>query len=482
MIAVGLDYTGTEGPTLLNTTVTQINDPDFLLGTFGLNPRPNNFTTENEPDEAPSYLSLLHEQNLIPSLSYSYTAGAKYRHNGVLGSLILGGYDEGLFTSNDLSFPFFHDQERDLTVGLQAIRSEDGNTPTDLLPQGILTLIDSTVSQIWLPIEACEAFENAFGIKYDSKTGYYLLNGRQHSILLDRKPTITFTLGQLARGGETVDIVIPYHAFDLNISYPLVANNTYYFPLRRAANESQYTLGRTFLQEAYLTVDYERHNFSVSQRNWELGSKSKIVAIGKPDAPTTGVGGSNDGNSTAPINKNKDEKSGISTGAIAGIAIAGVALLIAIGLAIFFCRRRKQKLKTSELEGSGLSRDPVELKPEDGLSSMGSPMTSPGTPGYRSELGVSVWKPPELHGNSTRDVTGALKPMEMYTQPSYIELDGQQERQAYELEAPHGAHEVSAVEDDRPHGFDEVRRTRQHSNDSRLRTGVSPLARRPVGG
>lgn len=492
MIVVGLGFTGAGGTTLLNTTVTQIADANFLLGNFGLNPRPNNFTAQNEQNESPSYLSILHNQSLIPSLSYSYTAGAKYRQNGVLGSLILGGYDEGQFIANGLSFPFFHDQERDLTVGLQAITSEDGKNNVELLEKGILTFIDSTVSQIWLPTEACQLFESTFGIVYDNKSGYYLLTGRQHSQLLDQKPTITFRLGQLASGGKTVDIEIPYSAFDLNISYPFVANNTYYFPLRRAANESQYTLGRTFLQEAYLTVDYGRQNFSVAQRNWDLSSKSKIVSILEPD---TGVGGSNDANSTLSVNKNAEEKSGISTGAIVGIAIAGTAGVIGICLAIFFCIRRKQKRKAHELEGSAVPvaagmADSSEPKPEDIYSNMGSPMTSPGTPGNRSELGISSWKPPELHGSqSFQDEIGSLKPKELSAHPSYSELDAQQDGHAYELEAPHGAQEISAVEDDGQHGFGEIGRPRQHSVDSRWGATNSPIARRaspivrkPLGG
>jgi len=43
---------------------------------------------------------------------------------------------------------------------------------------------------------------------------------------------------------------LPYAAFDLVADYPLVIDSSRYFPLMRAANESQYTLGRTFLQEA----------------------------------------------------------------------------------------------------------------------------------------------------------------------------------------------------------------------------------------
>jgi hypothetical protein len=74
---VGLGLPGEEGPTLDNTTVGTLISSDFWLGHFGVNPKPTNFT--NFTDPSPSYMSLLFERNLIPSVSFGYTAGAQYR-------------------------------------------------------------------------------------------------------------------------------------------------------------------------------------------------------------------------------------------------------------------------------------------------------------------------------------------------------------------------------------------------------------------
>jgi hypothetical protein len=53
-----------------------------------------------------------------------------------------------------------------LGVGLQGILGTDTLTGTvSLLPEGIMTYIDSTILEIWLPIPACEMFEIAFGKK-----------------------------------------------------------------------------------------------------------------------------------------------------------------------------------------------------------------------------------------------------------------------------------------------------------------------------
>jgi len=67
----------TAGPTLQSQVVGAIAANTFYNGVFGLNHQPSNFTTLNDPQ--PSFLSSLKSQNLIPSLSWGYTAGASYR-------------------------------------------------------------------------------------------------------------------------------------------------------------------------------------------------------------------------------------------------------------------------------------------------------------------------------------------------------------------------------------------------------------------
>lgn len=122
---------------------------------------------------------------------------------------------------------------------------------TNLLPTAILSFIDSTVSQIWLPVDACREFERAFGISYDNGTGLYLVNDTLHDSLVARDASLTFTIATDTTSDDTVNITLPYASFDLQVSYPIVQNgSSRYFPLRRAENKTQYTLGRTFLQEA----------------------------------------------------------------------------------------------------------------------------------------------------------------------------------------------------------------------------------------
>lgn len=168
------------------------------------------------------------------------------------GTLTLGGYDVSRFSPNGISFPLNKDPSRDLEVGLQSIEFSDSNTVAkELLSEGILIFLDSTVSQLWLPVSACRNFEDAFGITYDEQTGLYLVNDTLHESLLAQNASVTFVIGNNYVGGERVNITFPYLSFDLEVSYRVLNGTTRrYFPLRRAVNETQYTLGRAFFQES----------------------------------------------------------------------------------------------------------------------------------------------------------------------------------------------------------------------------------------
>ena len=165
---------------------------------------------------------------------------------------MFGGYDSSKFTPNSVTFPFASDSTRDLVVGLQSITSTDssGKTTELLSSGGILTFIDSTIPYIYLPVDACTEFENAFGLKWNSTAELYLVSDTLHNSLTAQNANFTFTLGNSISGGSTVSIVLPYAAFDLTAEAPLVDGTSRYFPLRRSNDSSTYTLGRTFLQEA----------------------------------------------------------------------------------------------------------------------------------------------------------------------------------------------------------------------------------------
>jgi len=67
---------GAAGVILRNTTVGGFIATDTYLGLLGLDPRASNFSSKAP---VPSILQTLLDQSLIPSLSWGYTAGNRYR-------------------------------------------------------------------------------------------------------------------------------------------------------------------------------------------------------------------------------------------------------------------------------------------------------------------------------------------------------------------------------------------------------------------
>lgn len=165
--------------------------------------------------------------------------------------MTLGGSDLSRYTPNNLTFNLAGDSARDLVVGLQSITSVFANgTSSTLLSSPVLTFIDSTLPWIWLPTEACELFETNLGLVYNKTLNIYLIDDALHQELLLLNPQFTFKIGSDELSTPTIDFTFPYSAFDLVLGPPLIPQNTSYFPIRRAANDGQLTLGRVFLQEA----------------------------------------------------------------------------------------------------------------------------------------------------------------------------------------------------------------------------------------
>lgn len=262
---VELGYPTSGGPKLEKQIVASIASPDFWLGQIGLDPAPSNFTTLNDPQ--PSLMWNMVKQSIIPSTSWSYTAGAAYSksldhpihiernfvvanpdtgYNKVQGSLTLGGYDSSRFgAEKNVTFPFNNDVARRFIVELRSIKYvptglSTVTTSTTLMAGTISVYIDSTIPYIYLPTNVCDRFALAFGLEWDDANRIYTINDTMHTKLQATNPKFTFTIANTA--GNTMEIDFPYAAFDLEASFPVIPlenNATNLFPLRRAANDTR---------------------------------------------------------------------------------------------------------------------------------------------------------------------------------------------------------------------------------------------------
>ena len=271
-------------------------------------------------------------------------------------SLTLGGLDLNRFVPNDVSFNMASGYQPVISINSITVASKPLSTsatspnwtqePLSLLgsSQAELFTIDSSTPFLWLPEKVCNAFALALNLTYDETLQLYLYgNGTDPSALADWNMTFTFTLADLPGSPRTVDINLPYDAFNQQLSFPFpTLNATFssppvnYFPLRKAANNTQHTIGRVLLQEAYLAVDYERNNFSISQAKFanDAVTNVRLAAVTRP-ANSIFVGSRN------------SSAGGLSTGAKIGIGVgAAVLVTVAIGLVAFFCfRRRRRRIK-----------------------------------------------------------------------------------------------------------------------------------------
>ena len=266
-----------------------------------------------------------------------------------------------------------------------------------LLSNDIAALVDTTLPFIWLPMSVCQVFEQAFGLVWNESNQYYLVNDTTHQQLVKQNPIVTFELGNSTLGKPSVNITLPYAAFDLQASSPIFQNGTNYFPLRRASNASQYTLGRTFFQEAYLLVDYEQSNFSISQGLFSANNTANIITIDH----STQNWATNTTSGSQPSHH-------ISRPIVIGTAVAlSVAIVVFSVLAIILFRRFRNRSWSKSQNNSTSSNSPVQM--------MESPPKSPCNSKIPTQHTLQAIVSPDAEGLD-RDYQGVfeLGPAELF--------------------------------------------------------------------
>ena len=202
----------------------------------------------------------------------------------------------------------------------------------------------------------------------------------------------------------------------MNFTNPDVASaeQLQIFPIKQASGSNQYTLGRAFLQEAVLVVDFERQNFSISQAiNVPTNTAAQIINIISPDDVTSSGGGTSTSPAPSPSStgvtpvETSASSSSFPTGAIAGIVIAVIAIAAAV-LAFFCIRRRRSKKRAPAVldhnEGGMAVKRPLvpELgetrSPEDSYFPHSDSKATPAYHVSESEVPASEMDSPQMRG------------------------------------------------------------------------------------
>lgn len=467
-VKIGRSGDTAHNASLADQAVAGISQTSFFLGSLGLSSAATNISGTFTP----SLLASMKNQSIIPSMSYGYTAGQSYNNQRV-GSLILGGYDKALLSSSVVQFPVDNSSiiHPRLAMDVQSIVSHNsaGGATQGYLASAITVSIDTSITHMWLPSAACDIFASTFGLQEDLTTGYFLLNDTAHTALKSANPQITFVIGGERAGGRT-NIVMNYNSLDLAVGIPIYNTSKPYFPIRRAANDSQLIFGRAFLQEAYLVVDWERNNFTIGP---VLSSTSpSVVAITPPSKAAT----SNGGASGTPSGSSTPDPTptGLSGGAIAGIVIPIIIIIAAaIGL-FFFLRKRRERQRLAQVRQS-YETQPPEYDPAGGTFYDGKheSMSTAKSPGPEiAEMYDSSKPRAELTADNVRrleEMAELSEQRELMSTP-ILELEG--DRADSELDA------ASAKGDNRNSGVDRTSGLERPPLHDRLSSGsvvVSPL-------
>jgi hypothetical protein len=256
--------------------------------------------------------------------------------------MVFGGYDNSrLKMKQGVSISMPSKQNNTLLVGVNSILytpdQDVQQGATSFTTKGFSAVIDSTLPYLVLPSDICDKFVNKFNLAFDKSTGLYTINSTAHEQNLQQNATVSFLISSdSSTSSPSSKIEFPYAAFYLEANAPIYPNTTNYFPIRKSSNGIS-ILGRSFLQEAYIVVDYERANFTVAP------------AAVFSNLPTEDLVTIFNTSYVLPAQAPNPGKGGLAAGAIAGIVIGIIAAFLLLGGGAFFYFKRRRTAKANKL-------------------------------------------------------------------------------------------------------------------------------------
>lgn len=372
--------------------VAAINDTNYYQGFIGVGVTQSRFESNVTN---PLISQLAETYGDIPSHSYGYTAGAHYRmfastfinstyqlaHHrlGLVlfadksskvdtpGSLTLGGYDTLRFEEHDVRFNL-DPYTRIPSVNLRAIsatvsspdkRPSSWSSSTKQLSgmnESVQAIIDTTTPYLYLPRTVCDRFAESFNLTWSDTFGVYLYDPTttQFSDFLSADSSLSFSFslssydnvdnyGNPLQLPGVVNITVTSAAFAQLLRYPFKnaiawdQSSVPYFPLKRANESGPYIIGRAFMQEAYMIMNYDRSLFSVHQALYPEAPASNY-SLGTIERPS---------DSPYPAYVDENSHKGLTTAQTVGIVIAAFAVGSAIGVTIWCCCRRRKRRRAA---------------------------------------------------------------------------------------------------------------------------------------
>jgi hypothetical protein len=367
------------------------------VGTFALGASGggvNQTFAENPPIPAinasliPGYLasSEASSSRQTPSNSFGLHIGSVYP--AISGSLYFGGYDQNRVIG-DIStqqgggqnnVQGTYDIEM-LDIGINVI---DGSSPwntssiSGLLAAGnssINTVLPVTIQPLGpyldLPQSTCDAIAAWLPVTYQPKYGLYFwnVNDPQYQKIVTSASALSFTIRKDQSNSMNLTINVPFLLLNLTLESPLISTPTQYFPCN-AQSRGSYSLGRAFLQAAFLGTNWDAANgqslwwlaqapgpniaqqpniqnigptdsiITASSNDWKTSWENSWKVLPATTSATSSAPATNTATSTTTAGASSS--SGLSAGAETGIGLGAAVVVVAAILAILlFLRRRK---------------------------------------------------------------------------------------------------------------------------------------------
>ena len=354
-------------------------------------------------------------------------------------SLTLGGYDANRFDPHDVHFSLNSTTRqpqvlvRAITASVSDVEQAPTEWPSRSIPllsfnESLTAMIDSSTPYLWLPSQVCDRFASALNLTWNDTLKLYLFSDNDNLDNYRSSPDLSFTFtfssadntnnfGSPTNMSGIVNITVSADAFIQSLQYPFM-NISYgapavpYFPLKRAENGGQLTIGRSFLQEAYMITNYETSTFSIHKARFPenpLRNTSIHTIATSPNSPYP----------RPPVN---NESKGITQNQIAGVVVGLCLGAIALVTTIILVRRKRRVFKDD-----GNENEPQEYKEKYSTTEPESPISPTAMSLFRMKTRAKNCSKPRNQKEEPTDAheVGADWSHERYEMPAPmpVELD-----------------------------------------------------------
>lgn len=310
---------------------------------------------------------------------------------GLPGSLTLGGFDKSRIGGMVARFKL-HDplEPPDIKLTDIVLGVAEGGNPFDWRPEvtndtmwtapnptsGVQMQVSARDPGMYLPKGACKEIAGNLPVNWRDDIGYYVWNttDTNYNNITTSPAYIGFTF--LDRDNQRVTIKVVLALLVLTLEEPIVEKPTSYFPCHEVDTATTttptYSLGRAFLQGAYLAYSYERNTTYLAQAVGPTTTTPYLLPFpgidkyydydnygGDPmsagDEVFTGSWFSTWKQLPWPGGFVPSHKRRLSKRAIAGIAVGSVAVVTVVLGCFWLLWRRRRRLRAAASDDDGMS-------------------------------------------------------------------------------------------------------------------------------